>query len=187
MPVLSAKRLFVVALLGSLGLVGCFKASPHPDYAPLRTEVERLYLNYHALKAVDSDLHTAALLNMERSDGQLGHIQSAARLIEQANLIAYYQWQLLSITEYIRDSARSDFFTLRVKDVAEARRKSKDLVLTIKVYDAFIEDAATLALIAKAVGHIERNVAIYEALHTLMLPMTNKPQTATGGGEALSL
>ena len=187
MPVLSVKRILVGALLGFLGIAGCFKAHPHPDYTPLRTEVERLYLNYHELKAVDSDLHTAALLNMERSDGQLGHIQSAARLIEQANLIAYYQWQLLSITKYIRDSARRDFFTLRVKDVAEARRKSKDLVLTIKVYDAFIKDAAVLALIAKAVGHIERNVAIYETLHTLMRPMANKPQTATGGGGALSL
>ena len=187
MPVLSAKMLFVGALLGLLGIVGCFNANPHPDYTPLRTEVEQLYLNYHELKAVDSDLHTVALLNMERSDGQLGHIQSAARLIEQANLIAYYQWQLLSITEYIRDSARSDFFTLRVKDVAEARRKSKDLVLTIKVYDAFIKDAAALALIDKAVGHIERNMTIYETLHALMLPMANKPPTATGGGGALSL
>jgi hypothetical protein len=187
MPVPLKKRLLVGALLGFLWIVGCVKANPHPDYTPLRTEVERLYLNYHELKAVDSDLHTAALLNMERSDGQLGHIQSAARLIEQANLIAYYQWQLLSITEYIRDSARSDFFTLRVSDVAEARRKSKDLVLTIKVYDAFIKDAAALALIEKAVGHIERNVAIYEALHALMLPMANKPKTTTGGGGPLSL
>jgi hypothetical protein len=187
MPVFTNKRPIVAGLLGLLWVIGCFKADPQPDYSPLRSEVERLYLNYHELKAVYSDLRTAALVHIERSGGQLNEIQSAARLINQANLIGYYQWELLSITGYIRDSARKDFFTLRVKDVDDAHRKSKDLVLTIKVYDAFIKDSAALALIEKAVVHIEQNMAIYEALHTLMLPMANRTETEAGEGWQISL
>jgi hypothetical protein len=187
MPAFVNKKHIVTGLLGLLWLVGCFKANPQPDYTPMRSEVERLYLNYHELKAVYGDLRAAALVHIERSGGQLSEIQSAARLIDQANLVAYYQWELLSITEYIRDGARKDFFTLRVKDIADAHRKSKDLLLTIKVYDAFIKDAAALALIEKAVAHIEQNMAIYEALHALMVPMANQPETTTGGGWQISL
>jgi hypothetical protein len=187
MPAFTNKRPIVAGLLGFLWIVGCFKAAPQPDYSPLRSEVERLYLNYHELKVVYGDLRAAALMHIERSGGQLSEIQSAARLIEQANLIGYYQWELLSITEYIRDSARKDFFTLRVKDIADAHRKSKDLVLTIKVYDAFIKDSAALELVEQAVVHIEQNMAIYEALHALMLPMANRPEAAAGGGWQISL
>jgi hypothetical protein len=126
-------------------------------------------------------------MHTERSDGQLNEIQTAARLIDQANLIAYDQWKLLSITEYIRDSARSDFFSLRVKDIAEAHRKSKDLVLTIKVYDAFIKDAVALALIEKGIAHIERNMVIYEAMHALMMPLANRPGMMPDVGREVSL
>jgi hypothetical protein len=174
-------------LVGFLWIAACVNVAPRPDYSALRSEVERLYLNYHALKAVHSDLHTAALMHTERSDGQLNEIQTAARLIDQANLIAYDQWKLLSITEYIRDSARSDFFSLRVKDVAEAHRKSKDLVLTIKVYNAFIKDAVALALIEKGIAHIERNMAIYEAMHALMMPLANRPGMMPDVGREVSL
>jgi len=187
MPVRLRNMSAVAGLVGFLWIIGCVSANPRPDDTPLRSEVERLYLNYHELKTVHSDLHTAARMHIARSGGQLNEIQSAARLIDQANLIAYDQWKLLSITGYIRDSARRDFFSLRVKDVAEAHRKSKDLVLTIKVYEAFIKDAAALALIAKGVAHIERNMAIYEAMHALMMPLANRPGMVPVGGREVAL
>jgi len=165
-------------LIGLLVIMGCPKPAPISDFGPLRTEVEQLYLNYHELKIVYSDLRAAARLHIEREGGQLGEIQNAARFIDQANLIAYYQWELLSITEYIRDSARGDFFALRVKDVADAHQKSKDLVMAIKVYDAFIQDPEALALIDKGIRHIEQHMDLYEALYGLMLPMANRPAAA---------
>jgi len=164
--------------MGLLAIMGCSRSAPLPDYGPLRTEVERLYLNYHELRIVYSDLRAAARLHMEREGGQLGEIQNAARFIDQANLIAYYQWELLSITEYIRDSARGDFFALRVRDIADAQQKSKDLVLAINVYDAFIQDPEALALIAKGVRHIEQHMDLYEALYRLMLPLASRPAAA---------
>jgi len=163
-----------------LFVVGCAKPNTLPDYGPIRTQVEALYLNYHDLKVVHSDLHAAARRHIEQGGEQLAQIQSAARFIDQANLIAYYQWELVSITEYIRDGARSDFFTLRLKDIADARQKSEDLILAIKVYDAFIKDPQVLDLIAKGIGHIQQNMAIYDALHTLMMPLSNRPKPPAG-------
>ena len=154
---------------------GCARPAALPDYGPMKAEVEALYLNYHELKVVHSDLHAAARLHIEQQGEQLAEIQSAARFIEQANLIAYYQWELLSITAYIREEARSDFFTLRVKDIADARQKSEDLILAVKVYDAFIRDPVVLALIEKSIGHIERNIDIYDKLQSLMIPLANSP------------
>jgi hypothetical protein len=126
-------------------------------------------------------LHAAARRHIEVSGGQLPEIQSATRFIEQANLIAYYQWELLSITEYIREGARTDFFTLRVRSAADAQQKSKDLIMAIKVYEAFIRDAKALDLIAKGIAHIERNVAIYDRLQEEMTPLANPP-----GGAAIA-
>ena len=162
-------------------LLGCTKSVPESDLTALRGPVEKLYLNYHALKAVHSDLHAAARRHIEASGSQLAEIQSAARFVHQANLIAYYQWELLSITNYIRDRSRSDFFTLRVKDIADARQQSKDLILAIKVYDAFIRDPQALSLIAKSIAHIEQNVALFETIHALMLPLSNPPPAPATG------
>lgn len=170
----------LTGLLFILFVVGCAKTNILPDYGPIRTQVEALYLNYHDLKVVYSDLHAAARRHIEQAGEQLAEIQSAARFIDQANLIAYYQWELLSITEYIHDGARTDFFTLRVKDIADARQKSEDLILAIKVYDAFIRDPQVLDLIEKGIGHIQQNMAIYDALHTLMMPLSNRPEPPAG-------
>jgi len=172
--------LHLTGLLFILSAVGCAKNNTLPDYGPMRTQVEALYINYHELKVVNSDLHAAALRHIEQAGEQLAEIQSAARFIDQANLIAFYQWELLSITEYIRDGARSDFFTLRMKDIADARQKSKDLILAIQVYDAFIRDPQVLDLIEKGIGRIQQNMAIYDALHTLMMPLSNRPEAPAG-------
>jgi hypothetical protein len=187
MPFRMTQWIYPTGLLLVLLLVGCTKTNPLPDFGPLRTEVEALYLNYHELKIVHSDLHAAARRHIEQSGQQLTEIQSAARFIAQANLVAYYQWELLSITEYVRDSARSDFFTLRAQDVADARQKSEDLILAINVYDAFIRDPQALALIEKSIAHIQKNIAIYDALYELMAPLANRPAPPPVGGVQTSL
>jgi hypothetical protein len=187
MPIQLKRWFYPTSLLLVILLGGCAKTNTLPDFGPLRSEVEALYLNYHELKVVDSDLHAAARRHIEQSGQQLSEIQSAARFITQANLIAYYQWELLSITEYVRDSARSDFFTLRVQGVADARQKSEDLILAIKVYDAFIRDPQALALIEKAIAHIQQHIATYDVLYELMTPLANRPAPPPVGGVQTSL
>jgi hypothetical protein len=174
-----------MGMLIILLLFGCARPNALPDYGPMRAEVEKLYLNYQELKVVHSDLHAAARRHIEEGGQQLAQIQSAARFIEQASLISYYQWELLSITTYIRDSARSDFFTLRVQDIADARQKSEDLILAIKVYDAFIRDQEALSLIEKGIRHIQQNIAHYDALQAYMRPMANPPRPQEGPQESI--
>jgi hypothetical protein len=190
MSIRNKSRAWALGCLGLLLVTGCFKGTVAPDFDPLRTEVEILYLNYHELKAVHSDLHDSARRHIEKAGGQLSEIQSAARFIDQANLIAYYQWQLLSITEYIRESARSDFFTLRVRDVADAREKSKGLIMAISVYEAFIRDDEALALIRKGIDHIQRNIDIYIRLQEKMAPLANPPgvwgRVSTADGDLMA-
>lgn len=141
--------------------VGCATTSASPEWGGLKPSVEALYLNYWELKALHRDLHDAALVHLEASGPQLAEIQSAARFIQQANLIAFYQWELLSITEYIRDSARRDFFTLRERSLIDARDKSNDLILSTKVYEAFIRDPQALELIDACIISIEKHRALY--------------------------
>ena len=151
--------LFVCGLL-----LGCATSSKAPEFEPLKASVEALYLNYWDLKGLHSDLRAAARLHIEASGAQLAEIQIAARFIQQANLIAFYQWELLSITAYIRDTARRDFFTLRARDLTDARDKSHNLILSIRIYEAFIGDARALELIGACIQRIEKHMALYEQM-----------------------
>ena len=156
------KRWPLVTVIVILGLMaGCATTGASPEWEPLKTSVEALYLNHWDLKGLHGDLHAAALKHLEASGPQLAEIQSAARFIQQANLIAFYQWELLSITEYIREDARRDFFTLRARDLNDARDKSHDLILATRVYEAFIRDPKALELIDTCIQRIEKHILLY--------------------------
>ena len=142
-------------------VTGCVSTQAPSEWEPLKASVEALYLNYRDLETLHSDLHTAAQIHLENSGSQLAEIQSAARFIQQANLIAYYQWELLSITHYIRATALRDFYTLRERDLRDARDKSKDLILATRVYEAFINDPKALKLIAACIQRIEKHMGLY--------------------------
>jgi hypothetical protein len=148
-----AATLFVVA--------ACTTTAAVPAWEPLKSDVAALYLNHRELKRLHSDLHAAARAHIEAQGGQLAEIQSAARFIQQANLIAFYQWELLSITEYIRESARHDFMTLRIRSLIDARDRSNDLIMATRVYEAFIRDPHALQLIGTCIDHIEKNRELY--------------------------
>ena len=153
---------WVAALAVSSALMlGCASTGDPPDWEPLKASVEALYLNYHELKTLHSDLHTAALAHIEAAGPELAEIQSAARFIQQANLIAFYQWELLSITHYIRASARRDFYTLRERDLINAQDKSNDLIMATKVYEAFVHDPQATELIAACIQRIEIHIELY--------------------------
>lgn len=154
-------RRFAAGMIIPLLFAGCATTDAAPEWGSLKSSVEELYLNHLDLKSLHHDLHTAALIHLEASGPQLAQIQSAARFIRQANLIAFYQWELLSISEYIRDSARRDFFTLRARDLIDARDKSHDLILSIRVYEAFIRDPQVLDLIGACITRIEKHRTLY--------------------------
>ena len=150
--------------LAALLVVAACALAPEPrgsETASLEAVVETLYLNYHALETVHANLHLAVLHQMEQADSRFREIQSAARFVRQANLIAYYQWELIALTPYIDGDRLRDFFTLRFQDLDDARQKTRDLVLQIKVYDAFIHDRQAQSAIAQSLELLEAHIQSY--------------------------
>ena len=103
------------------------------------------------------------------------YIQKTYLFVSEANLICRSQWELLSIANTIKDRHRSDYFTLRVKGLEWAAFESRDRVVSLNLYAAYIENAEPRKLIEEAVGLIEANIDMYDELATLLEPLTNPP------------
>jgi hypothetical protein len=169
-------------------LAGCASTplSRDDETASLKAAVETLYLNYHALEAVHAELHLAVLQGMAESDDGFREIQSAARFVRQGNLIAYYQWQLIALTPYIDRDRQRDFFTLRFKDLDDARQKTKDLMLQIKVYAAFIHDQRAQSALGRSLELLEAHIASYGEIMAQIESRRNptRPNLPREGGGA---
>lgn len=139
-------------------------------YNELRSPVEQLYLNYQKLDDVFSDILLRSRIEREPSNGELSRIHMIARFIQQANRIAYYQWALLSITEYIDSDASTDFFTLRVADLRFAKDESIELLQLVELYSAFIRDQDVLDEIKRGTDLVEANITLYNALIRQLKP-----------------
>ena len=137
--------------------------------------VGRLFINYKSLGNVYHDLHEAALDNLNGPVQQLSHIQKTYLFVNEANLMCFYQWQLLSIIGYIKEESKSDYFTLRVKDLDKAIFESKDRINSLKLYYAFIENTSAKKSIDEAIGLIEANIYIYEQVRQILKPLSNPP------------
>jgi hypothetical protein len=146
-----------------------------PSSERLEELLGRLYLNHKSLSVVYSKLHSTALDAVGGSDQQLGYIQKTYLFVSEANLICRSQWELLSIANTIKDRHRSDYFTLRVKGLEWAAFESRDRVVSLNLYAAYIENAEPRKLIEEAVGLIEANIDMYDELATLLEPLTNPP------------
>jgi hypothetical protein len=144
-------------------------------FSRLETQLGRLYLNHKSLNQIYRNLHDVALDAMGGSDRQLSYIQKTYLFVNEANLMCFYQWELLSITDYIKEDYQSDYFTLRVKDLDRAIFESKDRVNSLKLYYGYIEIETARKLIDEAVGLIEANIYIYETLMDLLQPLANPP------------
>ena len=136
----------------------------------------RLYINHKSLTVVYSKLHEAALEAVHGSDKQLSYIQKSYLFVSEANLVCFYQWELLSIIDYIKDSHRSDYFTLRVKDLKRAIFETRDRVVSLKLYSGYIDSRETLKLLDEAVGLIEANIYMFEELAAILKPLANTPR-----------
>ncbi|UCD81623.1 MAG: hypothetical protein JSW26_09435 [Desulfobacterales bacterium] len=141
----------------------------------LQTIVGRLYLNYKSLDNIYKDLHEASFDAVGGSDRQLSYIQKAYVFVNEANLICFYQWELLGVIEYIKDERRSDYFTLRVKDLGRSIFESRDRMNSLMLYHAYIEDDAARKKIDEALGIIEANIYIYEEIRDILRPHANPP------------
>lgn len=140
----------------------------------LSERVARLYLNVKSLNTVYGDLHTAAL-DAADDEHRLGHIQKTYLLVNEANLIGLCQWKLLSVIDYIKPDYRSDYFTLRVRDLDRAAFESRDRVNSLKLYYAYVADNRVKKLLDEAIGLMEANIYTFEDIRDLLRPLANPP------------
>jgi hypothetical protein len=180
MPRHLLKPVRAAALLVALALAGWAETTPaaapqSPDPVRLRDGVERLYLNTRSLQDTYRDLRLAAGEAVEGSDPELSYIQKATMLVDEANLICYYQWSLLALGPQIADTFRTDTITLRVRDLKRAVKASRHRVMALALYAAYIRSSAAQDAIATAIAQVEGNIYGYASLLELMQPYAHPP------------
>ena len=169
------KRFLSAAIIIWLLIVQTAAGFPTDAQSRLELIVGRLYLNYKSLDNIYKDLHEASLEAFGGSDQQLSYIQQAYLFVNEANLICFYQWELLGVIEYIKEDRRSDYFTLRLRDLGQAIFESRDRINSLKLYQAYIENDASSKKIDEALGIIEANIYIYEEVRDILKPQANPP------------
>jgi hypothetical protein len=163
-------------LLGGIfWLTACATSGTPASHQALQESVEALYVNYHALETVRQELHARAQYYLLAPGDELRHIRSAALFVEQASRTAFYQWELLSITEFIRESHRRDFFTLRLSDLDRARQATRDALDYLGLYEAFVTDGEALILMGRARELIEAHLELYDRMAAILRPLANAP------------
>jgi hypothetical protein len=145
--------------------------------------VEALYANYHALETVRQELHGRAQYYLLAPGEEMRHIRSATLYVEQASRTAFFQWELLSITDFIRDSHRSDFFTLRLKDLERAGRDTRHTLDYLAVFEAFVTDGEALGLIERARELIQTHLELYSEMAATLRPLANPPPVGAGSAD----
>jgi hypothetical protein len=164
-------KLWTVILL--LAAVATASADTDDNQGRLSEIIGRLYLNHRQLSDVYRNLHDAALSEVNGPEQQLGYIQKTYLFVSEANLISFYQWELLAVIGYVKDTHLSDYLTLRVKDLDRAIFESRDRINSLKLYHAFIDAETPRGLVDQAVGLIEANIYMYEELLELLKPQAN--------------
>jgi len=137
----------------------------------LKIKVEQLYLNYHELAAVYAGMHDWANVVLD-DDQELDYTQKVALFTNEAKMICYYQWRLLSIVEYIRPDALKDYFTLRLKDLARAKSDCEQTVRLLSLYAGFVDQEGLQKSIAAAVVLIRGNIYIFDRLSEILTGQT---------------
>jgi hypothetical protein len=167
------KMIYCLALLVLVLWSQSISAQSENTDSRLDKIIERLYLNHKSLTVVYSNLHDSARNALDGSDQQLSYIQKTYLFVSEAKLICYCQWALLSINGYIKDSHRSDYYALRLKDLKRAIFESQDRLVSLELYSAYIESDAPRRLVEEAVGIIQANIYMFEELLDLLEPLAN--------------
>jgi len=135
----------------------------------------RLLMNIKKLEHIYQDMHGYAQWTMNQSDRQLDYIQKSYLFINEAKTIAFYQWELMSVFDYIKDERKSDYITLRYRDLRQALDNTQLTVHLLKTYVVFVEKPEVARSMEEAVALIQANIYMYEELRNILRPLSNKP------------
>jgi hypothetical protein len=170
------KRLLWAVVFASLLIPGEGAAQDPASLARMELLSGRLYLNYRNLETIYKEMHDHALAGLNESDEQLNYIQKTYFLINGAKAILFYQWELLSIQEYLREDAKGDYYTLRFRDLKRAIDDSKFSATLIALYAAYITDKEATKSIEEALSIIRGSVYMFEEFRRILAPLSNRPR-----------
>lgn len=138
----------------------------------IREAISACRVNARELDNIYDRLHHAAAIEAGRgsADQQLSYIQKTYLYVHQARLVADYQIRLLSDFHFITKTQRSDFLTLRARDLDQAIFNMEDATSFLEVYEAFIEDRQALSEIENARQMIGGTIYLYEKLLDTIRP-----------------
>lgn len=139
----------------------------------IRPVVEKLAVNVHELRAVYDQLHIAArdALGGNTPDRQLDYVQKVYLQVNGALLVAEYQYQMMSVLNYVKDERREDYLTLRARGLSTARTRMENAIEYIALYDAFITNPKATAAISEARALIHGNIYLYDRLLDILKPL----------------
>ena len=164
-----------IAALVIIGVVWHTLAIATGPFSRMEEITGRLLMNTKKLEHIYQDMHNYAQWTMNRSDRQLDYIQKSYLFINEAKTISFYQWELLSVFEYIKEERKSDYITLRYRDLRQAIDDTKLTIHLLNTYVIFIEKQEVKESIEEAVGLIQGNTYMYEELREILRPLSNKP------------
>jgi hypothetical protein len=170
---------FLIMMIGLIVLLGL---SPVSGQAPvnsvdgqLKPNVEQLFLNYKQLQKIHKDLHEITITSFQGPEMESSYIRQANLFISEATLMCWNQWELLSITHFIKEDHKVDFYTLRFRDLQSVITESNHRIQLLKLYSGYIGNKNALASIDAAIGIIEGNIYLFESLSGLLQPLARSP------------
>lgn len=163
--------LFAVILLWSIP-AAADAAGPAMDR--LRATTADLQRNARYLAEIRTGLNEAATAGLfVLDDEQLNAVQRSAIFVDMARLICGYQGALFAVTPYIREDARSDFFTLRHRDLEDAIFESREIVKALRLYGAAIRETEVRELAQEGAAAVSANIRLFERMRERAAPLTN--------------
>jgi hypothetical protein len=166
-------RLLIFLGVGLFLLFGAFAgADPMERLQELTGD---LHQNERYLSEIRSGLNEAATAGLFiLDDEQLNAVQRSAIFVDTARLICRYQRELFAVTPYIREDARSDFFTLRHRDLEDAIFESQELVKALKLYGRMIQAPEIRETALEGAGAVSANIRLFEMMRDGVEPLTNR-------------
>ena len=147
-------------------------AAEEQNQALLKEKTEQLFLNYKLLDGLYKNLREVTSAYIYQPDQQLNYMQKIALFVNEARLTSYYQWQMFSVMEYIKPEYKSDYYSIRTKDLQKAKTDLKFLLTLLDLYANHIENQAALKPVDEAVTNIKVTVYLFEGLLQILHPQT---------------
>ena len=152
-----------------------FALGAAPPQTELQALTEKLYLNYRHIDGLYHEMRQITQLYMQQPADQHNYVQKIALFINEARLICYYQWSLLAIHDYIKEALQPDYYTLRLKDLRQAKSDLTFNIQLLDLYSRYVEQEEARKPVTEAIANIRAAVYLMEGMIRVLEPLATAP------------